>query len=115
MGVRPEPARTPGNHRHYAEALFFILEGKGHEVHDGVRHGVIFEASNYAMFYNADLIKNPPKTWDQMIDDAIVKNPKQRTASFYDILPPNEHSALKPPGTARLAHDSSFTRPARLR
>lgn len=34
----------------------------------------------------------------QMIDDAIVNNPKQRTASFYDILPPNEHSALKPPG-----------------
>lgn len=34
----------------------------------------------------------------QMIDDAIVKNPKQRTASFYDILPPNEQSALKPPG-----------------
>jgi hypothetical protein len=34
----------------------------------------------------------------QMIDDSIVKNPKQRTGSFYDILPPVEHSALKPPG-----------------
>ena len=34
----------------------------------------------------------------QMIDDSIVKNPKQRTGSFYDILPPAEHSALKPPG-----------------
>jgi len=34
----------------------------------------------------------------QMIDDATVNNPKQRTASFYDVLPPIEHSALKAPG-----------------
>ena len=34
----------------------------------------------------------------QMIDDSTVNNPKQRTASFYDVLPPAEHSALKPPG-----------------
>ena len=34
----------------------------------------------------------------QMIDDATVNNPKQRTASFYDVLPPFEHSALKAPG-----------------
>jgi hypothetical protein len=34
----------------------------------------------------------------QMIDDSTVNNPKQRTASFYDVLPPMEHSALKPPG-----------------
>lgn len=34
----------------------------------------------------------------QMIDDSIVKNPKQRTASFYDVLPVTEHTALKPPG-----------------
>ncbi|MDG4787822.1 sugar ABC transporter substrate-binding protein [Micromonospora sp. WMMD1102] len=34
-------------------------------VHDGVRHGVIFEASNYAMFYNSDLIPNPPTTYEQ--------------------------------------------------
>src|SRR5688572_24659157 len=34
----------------------------------------------------------------QMIDDSTVNNPKQRTASFYDVLAPTEHSALKPPG-----------------
>jgi multiple sugar transport system substrate-binding protein len=33
-------------------------------VHDGVRHGVIFEASNYGMFYNADLIPEPPTTYE---------------------------------------------------
>ncbi|MFC0530298.1 ABC transporter substrate-binding protein [Phytohabitans kaempferiae] len=39
-------------------------------VHDGVRHGLIFEASNYAMFYNADLIKTPPKTYDDFLNTA---------------------------------------------
>lgn len=34
----------------------------------------------------------------QIIDDATVDNPKQRTAAFYDVLPPAEHNALKPPG-----------------
>ncbi|GIG90573.1 ABC transporter substrate-binding protein [Plantactinospora endophytica] len=34
-------------------------------VHDGVRHGIIFEASNYAMFYNADLIPKPPTTYEE--------------------------------------------------
>jgi gentisate 1,2-dioxygenase len=32
-----ETGHKNGNHRHYPEALFFILEGKGHEVHDDVR------------------------------------------------------------------------------
>jgi multiple sugar transport system substrate-binding protein len=39
-------------------------------VHDGVRHGIIFEASNYAMFYNADLIKMPPKTYEEFFEVA---------------------------------------------
>ena len=29
------PGGKSGNHRHFTEALFYILEGKGHEVHDG--------------------------------------------------------------------------------
>ncbi|NEE01885.1 ABC transporter substrate-binding protein [Phytoactinopolyspora halotolerans] len=39
-------------------------------VHDGVRHGIIFEASNYAMFYNADLIPEPPTTYEEFFDTA---------------------------------------------
>ncbi|GAA1271449.1 sugar ABC transporter substrate-binding protein [Sphaerisporangium rubeum] len=39
-------------------------------VHDGTRHGIIFEASNYAMFYNADLIKTPPKTYEEFVETA---------------------------------------------
>jgi hypothetical protein len=34
----------------------------------------------------------------QMIDDSTVKNPLQRTASFYDVLPPKEGAPLKRPG-----------------
>ncbi len=39
-------------------------------VHDGVRHGIIFEASNYGMFYNADLIPNPPTTYEEFFETA---------------------------------------------
>ena len=39
-------------------------------VHDGVRHGIIFEASNYGMFYNADLITEPPTDFDEFFETA---------------------------------------------
>lgn len=39
-------------------------------IHDGVRHGIIFEASNYALYYNADLIPEPPKTFDEFVQTA---------------------------------------------
>jgi len=39
-------------------------------VHDGVRHGIIFEASNYGMFYNADLIPEPPTDFDEFFETA---------------------------------------------
>ena len=39
-------------------------------VHDDVRHGIIFEASNYAMFYNADLIPEPPASYDEFFQTA---------------------------------------------
>lgn len=37
---------------------------------DDQRYGVIFEASNYALFYNADLIPEPPTTFDEFVDVA---------------------------------------------
>lgn len=39
-------------------------------VHDGRRDGIIFEASNYAMFYNADLIPKPPTTYEEFTKTA---------------------------------------------
>ena len=38
--------------------------------YDGVRYGIIFEASNYALFYNADLIPEPPKTYEEFFQIA---------------------------------------------
>lgn len=32
------PGNKSGRHRHYNEAIFYVLEGKGYEVHDGVKY-----------------------------------------------------------------------------
>ncbi|MEV4668739.1 ABC transporter substrate-binding protein [Microbacterium sp. LWO12-1.2] len=37
---------------------------------DDHRYGVIFEAANYGLFYNADLIPNPPTTFDEFVQVA---------------------------------------------
>jgi len=34
----------------------------------------------------------------QMIDDALIRNPKGSTASFYEVLPPSPDKPLNPPG-----------------
>ena len=33
-----DPGHKTANHRHYPEVPFFVLQGKGHEIHDGRRH-----------------------------------------------------------------------------
>jgi multiple sugar transport system substrate-binding protein len=37
---------------------------------DGHRYGVVFEDSNYGMFYNTTLIPTPPKTFDEFLQTA---------------------------------------------
>jgi multiple sugar transport system substrate-binding protein len=37
---------------------------------DGHRYGVVFEDSNYGMFYNTTLIQQPPKTFDEFLQTA---------------------------------------------
>ena len=37
---------------------------------DDTRYGVIFEASNYAMFYNADLVPEAPTTYEEFLSTA---------------------------------------------
>jgi multiple sugar transport system substrate-binding protein len=41
-------------------------------LYDGVRYGVIFEASNYGMFYNTDLIPEPPTTYEEFFETAVA-------------------------------------------
>jgi len=53
-----------------ADALDLLEGPDQYMTVDGVRYGVVFEASNYALFYNADLIPNPPTTFDEFVDVA---------------------------------------------
>jgi multiple sugar transport system substrate-binding protein len=53
-----------------AKKLDLIPEPDKYMSVDDQRYGVIFEASNYGMFYNADLIPEPPTTFDQFVETA---------------------------------------------
>ena len=37
---------------------------------EDTRYGVIFEASNYALYYNTDLVPEPPTTFDEFLETA---------------------------------------------
>src|SRR3712207_3136827 len=53
-----------------AEALDLIEGPDEYMTLDGSRYGVIFEASNYGMFYNADLVPEPPTTFEEFVETA---------------------------------------------
>ncbi len=53
-----------------AGALNLIPEPDEYMSVDGERYGVIFEASNYGMFYNEDLIEQAPTTYEEFVDVA---------------------------------------------
>ncbi|RYF46121.1 MAG: extracellular solute-binding protein, partial [Comamonadaceae bacterium] len=55
-----------------AGALNLIPEPDEYMSVDGERYGVIFEASNYGMFYNKDLIEQAPTTYEEFVD--VAKN-----------------------------------------
>jgi gentisate 1,2-dioxygenase len=45
------PGGKSDNHGHMNEAMFYILDGKGHEIHDGVRYD--WEAGDVAVVENS--------------------------------------------------------------
>ena len=45
------PGGKSDKHGHMNEAMFYILDGKGHEIHDGVRYN--WEAGDVAVVENA--------------------------------------------------------------
>lgn len=53
-----------------AEALGLIPGPDQYLIKDGERYGVVFENSNYGLFYNADLIPNPPTTFEEFVQIA---------------------------------------------
>lgn len=53
-----------------AKALKLIPGPDKYLTVDGHRYGVVFEDSNYGVFYNTDLISSPPKTFDEFVQTA---------------------------------------------
>lgn len=50
---------------------------------DGVLYGYPTSIETYALYYNKDLVKSLPKTWDELIDQAkAVTDPKQNMYGF---------------------------------
>lgn len=60
----------PLDERFDAASLDLLTEPDKYMTVDDQRYGIIFEASNYALFYNADLIPEPPTTWDEFVQVA---------------------------------------------
>ncbi len=56
-------------------AHFYPMAKQG-ATYNGVVYGYPLAAETYALFYNKDLIKNPPKTWDEIITLAKTWNNK---------------------------------------
>lgn len=60
----------PLDERLDADSLDLLAGPDEYMTVDDQRYGVIFEASNYALFYNADLIPDPPTTFDEFVSVA---------------------------------------------
>ncbi|HON07948.1 MAG TPA: DUF1080 domain-containing protein [Verrucomicrobiota bacterium] len=53
------------------------------------------KANNGVKYFVTEQRPGAPGHEYQMIDDSSIKNRKQMTASFYDVLPPAEHKPIK--------------------
>lgn len=60
----------PLDERFDADAYELLKAPDEYMTVDDQRYGIIFEASNYALFYNADLIPEPPTTFDEFVQVA---------------------------------------------
>ncbi len=114
--VEIAPGGANGGHGHQNEAAFYILEGRGYEIHDGRRYGweqgdlVVVNADSRHQHFNADpdrravcLVVKPKATWmmlglTQQGKDTTV--PSGREAEFG---PREGWSGLWTPGVERLA------------
>ncbi|MSU57997.1 MAG: DUF1080 domain-containing protein [Pedosphaera sp.] len=55
-------------------------------------------ANNGIKYLVSDTHTTTPGPEYQMVDDATMADPKHQTASFYDVLPPQVPTKVKPPG-----------------
>jgi len=97
-----EAGHKNSNHRHYAEVPFFIVEGSGHEVHDGTRYD--WEAG--------DLMIVPPYTMHQHFCDVgpcriIYCQAAHGGVAGGEVAELNEYFKL--PENARFLYDGNGT------
>ncbi|MCR5622057.1 MAG: maltose ABC transporter substrate-binding protein [Treponema sp.] len=56
----------------------FVDAAKTAASYDGTVYGYPLSIETYALFYNKDIIKDPPKTWDEVVDYAKGWNDKNQ-------------------------------------
>ncbi len=114
--VEIAPGGANGGHGHQNEAAFYILEGRGYEIHDGRRYDweqgdlVVVNADSRHQHFNADperralcLVVKPKATW------MLLGLTQQGKASMIppgresEFGPREEWSGLWSPGVERLA------------
>jgi gentisate 1,2-dioxygenase len=97
------PGGKSQKHGHMNEAMFFILDGKGHEIHDGVRYDweagdvVVVENSCVHQHFNDDLerparaiiIKSKPLYlfMNMVMQEVVEEQPKEPVPGHDDFEP----------------------------
>ncbi|MFC1592881.1 cupin domain-containing protein [Candidatus Omnitrophota bacterium] len=94
--VKMPPGGDHGSHGHTQGAVFYVLEGKGHEVHDGIRYDwetgdavIVHDGGSVHQHFNDDperparmLVFTYPRAYDgqNLVAGDLVKSPKGKTA-----------------------------------
>jgi arabinogalactan oligomer/maltooligosaccharide transport system substrate-binding protein len=62
----------------------FVDAAKVAGTYDGKLYGYPLAIETYALFYNKDIVKNPPKTWDEVIE--FAKNWNDKSQNKYALV-----------------------------
>ena len=65
------PGGCSQKHGHMNEAVFYIVDGKGYDIHDGKRFD--YEAGDIVMVYNGCVHQHFNKNPDKTLNDIVVK------------------------------------------
>ena len=104
------PGSRSQKHGHMNEALFYVLEGKGYEIHDGKRYE--WEAGDVAIVHNGCVHQHFNADKDNPAKVLVIK-PKP-LYNFLNLLQqglveakPKEDTGFRPEGTLKM-HDTSM-------
>lgn len=86
------PGGKSGRHGHQNEALFYILEGKGYEVHDGKRYD--WEAGDAVIVHNGCIHQHFNANPDKPARQLVIKS-----KPLYNFMNLNEQGNVEHPPT----------------